>query len=110
MTLPFDYAGPPQLGERVASALAAVIDPEMALGILGLGLVYGVSADDDAVRVRMTMTSAACPVIEHIVADVEEALHPIAGDGRAVEVDVVWEPPWDPSRMSPSARYAMGWE
>ena len=110
MSLPFDYAGDAALGERIAAALKGVIDPEMSLGILSLGLVYAVDATGDPVRVRMTMTSAACPVIEMIVADVEESLHATLAPGTAVEVDVVWEPPWDPSRMSEQARYAMGWD
>ena len=110
MTLGFDYAGAPALGERIAAALKQVIDPEMALGILSLGLVYAVDATGAPVRVRMTMTSAACPVIDMIVADVEEALHGVLPAGAEVEVDVVWDPAWDPSRMSAQARYAMGWD
>jgi len=109
VSLPFEYDGDEALGERIAAALKQVIDPEMSLGILSLGLVYAVDASADPVRVRMTMTSAACPVIDMIVADVEEALHGVL-PGGAVDVDVVWDPAWDPSRMSPQARYAMGWD
>ena len=110
MSLGFDYTGDAALGERIAAALKQVIDPEMSLGILSLGLVYAVDAASDPVRVRMTMTSAACPVIDMIVADVEESLQGVLPAGSAVEVDVVWEPAWDPSRMSAQARYAMGWD
>ena len=110
MSLPFEYAGDAARGDRIAAALKGVIDPEMSLGILSLGLVYAVDASADPVRVRMTMTSAACPVIEMIVADVEEAMQGALPAGTPVEVDVVWDPPWEPSRMSAQARYAMGWD
>jgi metal-sulfur cluster biosynthetic enzyme len=53
---PFSYGGPEELRDKVVSALTAVVDPELALTIVDLGLVYGVEVDDDAIRVRMTMT------------------------------------------------------
>ena len=107
---PFPYSGDPALRERVAEALARVIDPEMALDIVALGLVYGVEARPGAVKVRLTMTSAACPVSELIVEDATESLRETLGADTAVEVELCWEPPWGPERMSPSARAAMGWE
>lgn len=110
MTLPFDFQGDPALGEAIAAALEKVIDPEMSLGILSLGLVYSVDAAADPVRVRMTMTSAACPVIDMIVAEVEASLHGVLPAARDVAVDVVWQPAWDPSRMDAQARFAMGWD
>ena len=106
----FEYSGDPALGERIGRALHNVVDPEMALDIVELGLVYGVSAGDGAVKVRLTMTSAACPVTEMIVDDVHEELARELGEEARVEVEVVWDPPWSPERMSPGARSAMGWD
>ena len=104
----FEYAGDPALAPRVTAALKRVIDPEMALDVVELGLVYRVEAAPAATRVRLTMTSAACPVAEYIVEEVGHALR--AELGAPVDVELVWEPAWNPDRMSASARAAMGWE
>jgi metal-sulfur cluster biosynthetic enzyme len=109
-TEPFPYSGDPALRERLTAALERVVDPEMALDIVALGLVYGVEAAPGAIKVRLTMTSAACPVSEMIVEDVVHAVRGELGPGTAVDVEMCWEPPWSPERMSPAARAAMGWE
>ena len=106
----FDYSGPPELAPAIAAALRRVVDPEMALDIVGLGLVYGVEIRGPDAHVRITMTSAACPVAEMIIDDVVDALSGVLGDGAKVECDLVWDPPWAPERMSPRARSAMGWD
>ena len=108
--LPFDYRGEPARGAAIAAALGRVIDPEMALDIVALGLVYAVEAPPGLVRVRLTMTSAACPVTELIVADTERELRCALGPAEDIETEVVWEPPWVPERMSARAREIMGWE
>ena len=105
--LPFPYCGDAERGQAIAAALGRVVDPEMSLGIVDLGLVYGVDARDGAVRVRLTMTSAACPVTDLIVDEVVDELRAALGDGCEVDVDVVWEPPWSPERMSARARRAL---
>ena len=87
-----------------SAALAQVVDPELALSIVDIGLIREVSVDEDIARVRMTMTSAACPVTDVIVDDVHEALDRALPPGRAVEVVVEWEPPWTPDSMSERAR------
>jgi metal-sulfur cluster biosynthetic enzyme len=107
---PFEYSGPPDLAPAVAAALRRVIDPEMALNIVDLGLVYGVDVIDGGARVRITMTSAACPVAEMIVDDVVNELEDLLGDPGKVTCELVWEPPWGPERMSARARSAMGWD
>lgn len=105
----FAYTGPPELREPIEKALRRVVDPEMAVNIVDLGLVYGVDAGDGRVAARITMTSAACPVTELIVEDslgeLERAL-----PGTPIRVDVVWEPPWGPERLGPRAREVLGWE
>lgn len=103
-TRPYPYAGPEALRAPVLAALAQVVDPELALSIVDIGLVRDVSVDDGIARVRMTMTSAACPVTDLIVDDVHEALDRALPPGRAVEVLVEWEPPWTPDSMSERAR------
>jgi metal-sulfur cluster biosynthetic enzyme len=106
----FEYTGDPALRERVVQALHRVIDPEMALDVVELGLVYSVHATAAAARVRVTMTSAACPVSELIVDDIGEVLRAELGSGADVQVELVWDPPWGPERMSLRARSAMGWD
>lgn len=107
---PIAMSGDRARAATVVAALADVVDPEMSLDIVALGLVYAVAADDREVLVTMTMTSAACPVAELIVADIEERLAECLPGDVAVRVAIVWEPPWTPERMSARARSAMGWD
>jgi metal-sulfur cluster biosynthetic enzyme len=106
----FDYSGPPELQPAITAALRRVVDPEMALNIVDLGLVYGVELRGGDAQVRITMTSAACPVAEMIIDDVVDELARVLGEGANVGCDLVWDPPWAPERMSPRARSAMGWD
>jgi metal-sulfur cluster biosynthetic enzyme len=106
----FEFSGDERMEQPIAAALRRVIDPEMAMDILALGLVYGVEATPGHVRLRITMTSAACPVTELIVDEARHELAQALGEATQVEVDVVWDPPWTPERMSPAARAAMGWD
>ena len=105
----FAYAGPPELLPLVERELQRVVDPELALNIVDVGLVYGVAVADGVVDVRITMTSAACPVTDIIVADVEDALDAAMPPELKIRVALTWEPPWTPQRMSPRARAFMGW-
>jgi metal-sulfur cluster biosynthetic enzyme len=103
------YAGDPGLRDAVMRALASVVDPEMGLGIVDVGLVYGVRVEPSRVHVRLTTTSAACPVAEVVADEVEAAIADVLPDARPVEVELCWDPPWTPERMSERARRAMGW-
>ena len=103
------YDGDEALRGPVLAALAGVVDPEMALGILDVGLIYGVTVKPSVVRVRMTMTSPACPVADVIADDIEDALRPVVPAECAIEVELCWDPPWTPERMSERARRTMGW-
>lgn len=107
-SLHFPYEGPEALRTPVATALAGVVDPELALNIVDLGLVYGVTIDDDRVHVRLTMTTPACPVAEVIIGDVEMALDRVVPTALTIAVEQVWEPPWTPDRLSASARRFYG--
>jgi metal-sulfur cluster biosynthetic enzyme len=106
---PFPYSGPADLQQPIERALHAVVDPELALSIVDVGLVYGVTVADGKVHVVLTMTSVACPVTEMIVQDVEAELHRVVPDGLTIAVELVWEPAWSAERMSPAGKAFMGW-
>ncbi|HET9820210.1 MAG TPA: metal-sulfur cluster assembly factor [Burkholderiaceae bacterium] len=95
---------------RVRDALRAVIDPEAGLNIVDLGLVYGIEVDAEGrVMLQLTMTSAACPMADMIVDGVRDALAGTFGTDTPVSVEMVWDPPWTPERMSDLAREHFGW-
>lgn len=97
------------LRARALSALREVIDPEIGLDVVDLGLVYELVVDGSSIAVALTMTSPTCPLGEQIVRDAEHRLAALDGAGQ-VRVELVWDPPWSPDRMSASAREALGWE
>jgi metal-sulfur cluster biosynthetic enzyme len=105
----FPYTGPPELLPVVVQALESVVDPEVAMNIVDVGLVYGVKVEDGRLDVDLTMTSAACPVTDIIVDDVEDALDKALPPDLKIHVELVWEPPWTPQRLSAEARSFMGW-
>ncbi len=103
------YTGDEALRGPVLAALASVVDPELSLGIVDIGLVHGVDVAPTGVHVTLTMTSPACPVADVIADDVEIALREVLPDARPVAVEFVWQPAWTPDRMTGRARDAMGW-
>jgi metal-sulfur cluster biosynthetic enzyme len=105
----FPYEGPQDLLPAVVAALERVVDPEVAMNIVDVGLVYGVKVADGRMDVTVTMTSAACPVTDIIVEDIERQLDGEMPPELLIHVELVWEPPWTPQRMSPAARAFMGW-
>jgi metal-sulfur cluster biosynthetic enzyme len=105
--LPFPYAGPPELRQPIADALTRVVDPEVAMSIVDVGLIYGVTVAGERVQVLLTMTSAACPVADLIADEIELELDRVLPPGMQIEVELVWEPPWTPDRMSQRARRFM---
>lgn len=90
-------------------ALKQVVDPEMGINIVDLGLIYGIDIGADSVSVEMTMTSPACPMGEMIVEEVEETLRRHLPAAFVPTVRLVWSPPWEPTRMSEKARQHFGW-
>ncbi len=96
--------GPFPDAEGLLDVLRAVIDPEVGMNIVDLGLVYDIAVDAHAVRVVMTMTTPACPMGELIVDEVEAALSAVLPAGIRIDVELTWSPPWDPSMMSDEAR------
>jgi metal-sulfur cluster biosynthetic enzyme len=105
----FPYEGPEELREPITDALRRVVDPEVALNIVDVGLVYGVTVSEGMVHAEVTMTSAACPVADVIVQDIENELDAVVPADLLVHVELVWNPPWTPDRMSLSAKRFMGW-
>lgn len=95
--------------EAVREALRAVDDPEAGMNIVDLGLVYGVEFAEGAIRIDLTMTTAACPMTDMIVEDVRTTVASVAPPGARVEVRLVWDPPWTPDRMSGIAKDHFGW-
>lgn len=94
--------------QAVHQALRRVIDPEIGLDIEELGLVYGVAIEPGHVRITMTMTTPACPMGSMITEEARDVVRAIAPDAE-VEVDLVWDPPWTPARLSENARQYLGW-
>lgn len=95
--------------DAVREALRAVEDPEAGMNIVDLGLVYLIEVAPDAIRVDMTMTTAACPMTDMIVDQAREAVAALAPAGTTVDVRLVWDPPWTPDKMSGVAREHFGW-
>lgn len=97
------------LRARVIDALRTVYDPEIPVNIYDLGLVYGLEVDDESghVAIRMTLTAPGCPVAQAFPAVVEESVLDAAGVS-AVQVELVWDPPWTKARMSDAARLELG--
>lgn len=93
--------------DRVMEVLGDIYDPEIPIDIVNLGLVYGVRIDGSTVNVDMTMTSPGCPAATQIVAEAKYLLEEIEGVSE-VNVEVVWDPPWDPGKMSEAAKESLG--
>jgi FeS assembly SUF system protein len=93
-----------RLSGEILGALKTVYDPEIPADIYELGLIYKVDVDDErVVKVEMTLTTPNCPSAAELPAMVENAVASVQGV-REARVDIVWDPPWDPSRMSDEAR------
>lgn len=95
--------------DEVRAILRRVIDPEVGINIVDMGLIYRVESLPEHVLIEMTMTSPACPMGEMIEDDARAALAAGLSPERKVELRLVWEPPWEPSMMTESAREHFGW-
>lgn len=95
--------------EQILHALRQVIDPEIGVNVVDLGLVYSVNIEDDRVHVALTMTTRACPLGAHIREMAESAIRQTAPEANRIEVELVWDPPWDPNMMSAVAKQQLGW-
>ena len=91
------------LKEKVINEIKKIYDPEIPVNIYELGLIYDVSIIEKNVKVKMTLTTPNCPVAESLPKEVKESIMEIAGVDK-VDLDLVWEPPWDKSMMSEAAK------
>lgn len=89
--------------QNIIDALKTIYDPEIPVNIWDMGLVYDIDISDDLVLIKMTFTSPTCPMMEEILNQVKSSVQMVVGD-VPVQVDLVWEPAWDLSRMSDAAR------
>lgn len=97
-----------QLREKIVESLKTVYDPEIPVDIYELGLIYELKVQEDAsVQVEMTLTSPNCPVAGSLPGEVESKVRQVEGVGE-VELELVWDPPWSPERMSEAARLQLG--
>jgi FeS assembly SUF system protein len=106
-TPPLSQAELDRLTDQLIEKLKTVYDPEIPVDIYELGLIYRVDVSDDKdVAIDMTLTAPGCPVAGEMPGWVEDAVKEIQ-DVRSVKVDLVFDPPWDPSRMSDEAKLAL---
>ena len=95
--------------QDVLDKLSTINDPEIAMNIIDLGLVYDMEIDEgnNIVRIKMTLTTPACPLIDSLLSEIETKVKELPGIAR-VMVELVWEPPWSPEMMSDKAKIALG--
>ena len=91
------------LKEKVIDEIKKIYDPEIPVNIYELGLIYDVSIIEKNVKVKMTLTTPNCPVAESLPKEVKESIMELDGVDK-VDLDLVWEPPWDKSMMSEAAK------
>lgn len=94
---------------QVREVLKTVFDPELHINIVDLGLVYGAQVEGDLIRVQMTLTSPGCPYGPYLLHLVKDTLVHLKGI-RDAEIEVVWEPPWGPDKMSEETRLDLGFD
>jgi metal-sulfur cluster biosynthetic enzyme len=95
--------------DALRDALRQVDDPEAGMNIVDLGLVYTIEVGADFVNVEMTMTTAACPMAEMLTEEARRVIAGIVPEGTAVDVRLVWDPPWTPDKMTGIAKEHFGW-
>lgn len=96
------------LQDRLLADLTSVIDPELGVDLVALGLIYGLSMQDGVVTVTMTLTTMGCPISQVLENMIESALEK-EPEVSAVKIDIVWTPAWTPDKMSRYARMALGY-
>lgn len=91
----------------IIETLKEVYDPEIPINIVDLGLIYDVQITENNVQIRMTLTAPHCPLAGFMQEDVRKKLEKIEGIGK-VKVELVWDPPWSPERLSPDIKAEFG--
>lgn len=101
--------GTEKLPDRFREALGDVEDPEFPVSVVDLGIIYDIEQHEDTVEVSLTFTSTGCPAVDWIKQDVRERLLEFP-DVNRVDIEVVWDPPWTPERLSEKAKAELpGW-
>jgi metal-sulfur cluster biosynthetic enzyme len=95
--------------EEIRDALREVDDPEIGINIVDLGLVYGIDISSSGVHIKMTMTTPACPLHAYLRDASEKAIRTHVPDVGTINIELVWDPPWDPAKMSAAAKHQLGW-
>ncbi len=94
--------------DQVTSCLEGVMDPELGINVVDLGLIYNILIDGNKISVDMTLTNPGCPMAGMLAGGVEQALRE-AFEGADVEVSLVWDPPWTPERLTESGKAQLGY-
>lgn len=93
----------------IIETLKTIYDPEIPVSIYDMGLIYAIEVrDDGSVHIEMTLTAPGCPVAVTLPLEVEQKVRRVRGV-KDVEVEIVWDPPWTPDRMSEEAKLELGW-
>ena len=95
---------------RIYHALQTVIDPEIGENLIDLGLIYDIEVSNGIARITFTMTSYACPMSEMVIENIQDTVSKVLRDGEQLELDLVWEPAWEPSMMNAQAKQRLGWD
>jgi len=96
----------PPTEDMIIAACASVYDPEIPVNIYELGLIYAIETEGSAIKVEMSLTAPGCPSAQELPVQVRDAVMALPGVASC-DVEVVWEPAWDPSRMTEDARLAL---
>ncbi len=94
-----------ELKKKVIEVLKTVYDPEIAVNVYDLGLIYGINVSEEGdIHIKMTLTAPGCPLAGMIVAIAEATVKEKVPEAKNVEVELVWDPPWTPERVTPEGR------
>jgi metal-sulfur cluster biosynthetic enzyme/Fe-S cluster assembly iron-binding protein IscA len=104
-----DPAQPPPTEPRVRQALYKVNDPEVGVNIIDLGLLFDLAVEGRDVRIRMTLTTPACPLEEHIRGEIDQRVRELCPGVDSIGVTIVWQPKWSPDLMTPEGKKQLGW-
>ena len=95
--------------QDVMKALKECLDPEIGINVVDLGFIYDVKVDENKVHIKMTLTTPGCPMHAFMVQDVREKVKALKGV-KEVNVELVWDPPWTPDRMSDEVKKKLGFK
>ena len=97
-----------QLESAIVNELKNIYDPEIPVNIYDLGLIYDIDIDDeDRVKITMTLTAPNCPVADNLLVEVKQKIESVEGV-QSAEINLVFDPPWDPSMLSEEAKFELG--